>query len=577
VISEFYRADDELIAAARLRTLGMRLAMGLVGTVTAWLLHAGPWPVLWLGLYALSQAADFALFRRPSPAWLRLTSLAVSSGIFSSLMVYNWFTGGEAGRVFAAVSLCCALMSAVVTLYPSRRYLLAALVPHGLCLVASPLTTWALAPHGDVRATTVILIGIVSYLIFLAAAARKLKSAMAALRAQGADADRLRETAEAANAAKSNVLAVISHEIRTPMNAVVAGVALLRRTRLDDEQTAHLAMLSEAGDMLLGLLNDVLDLSKMDAGKMTLETVPVDLAAMMANLQTLFRPQAAQKGVTLRAALDPDVAPEVLGDPLRMRQILLNLVSNAVKFTDRGSVRVGVHVTGGPRPRLVMTVEDDGVGIAPGDLERIFQSFEQAEASTSRRRGGTGMGLAISRRLARLMGGDLSVRSVAGQGSCFTLDLPYAPCPGAAAPAERTPAEPARTAPVHVLIVDDHEVNRRIVSLFIEPLGWAWTMAETGAEAVELCQTQSFDVILMDMQMPVMDGLTATRAIRGERGPNQATPIVALSANAMDHHRQAWAEVGVTDFLAKPIDPETLISTIAYKASGHTAAVSDVA
>ncbi len=232
--------------------------------------------------------------------------------------------------------------------------------------------------------------------------------------------------------------------------------------------------------------------------------------------------------------------------------------------------------------RLCFMVEDEGIGIPAGDLERIFLSFEQGEAATTRRHGGSGMGLAISRRLARLMGGDLTVRSIEGKGSCFTLTLPYEPAAPVAAPliveaAEPEPVEAAKTAPVRVLIVDDHEVNRRIVTLFIEPLGWAWTMAENGAEAVELCHRQAFDVILMDMQMPVMDGLAATQAIRAERGPNQATPIVALSANAMDHHRKAWADVGVDDFLAKPIDPESLITTLAYKASGHTAAISEVA
>jgi len=573
VISQFHRANDELIAAMRKRTLAMRLVMGLLAALTAWLLHAAAWPVVWLVPFVLSQVCDFAVFRRPAAAWIRVTSLFVSSAVFSSLMVYNWFTGAEAGRVFATISLCCVMMSAAVSLYPSRLYLTAALLPQGLCLAAPPLVTWALAPQADFRATAVILIGVTVYLIYLITGARKLNGAMNALRAGGAEAERLRRAAEAANAAKSNVLAVISHEIRTPMNAVVAAVALLRRTRLDTEQSAHVAMLSEAGDMLLGLLNDVLDLSKIDAGKMTLELTPVDVTALIGNLSTLFRPQAAQKGVALRTSLDTGVTPEIMSDPLRLRQILLNLVSNAVKFTDAGSVRINVRVAD-DGSRLLFTVEDDGIGIAAGDLERIFLSFEQAELTTPRRRGGTGMGLAISRRLAQLMGGDLSVRSVEGQGSCFTLSLPYAPSGDRALPVATAAI---KAAPVHVLIVDDHEVNRRIVSLFIEPLGWAWTMAETGAEAVELCQTKAFDVILMDMQMPGMDGLTATRAIRGERGPNQATPIVALSANAMDHHRKAWAEVGVHDFLAKPIDPETLISTLAYKASGHTAAASQVA
>jgi len=427
----------------------------------------------------------------------------------------------------------------------------------------------------------ILLVGVTAGLLYLVMRLRRLTGVLTALRLASADAERRRRTAEAANAAKSNFLAVISHEIRTPMNAVVAAVKLLRRTRLDDDQKAHLCMLTEAGDGLLALLDDVLDLSKIEAGKMTVERVPVDLAEVLAGLQTLFWPQAQPKGLTIRTAIDADIAPEVMSDPLRLRQILVNLVSNAVKFADAGVIRIRVRMSDVEPARLVVEVEDEGMGIAAGDLDRIFQTYEQGGAATSRHHGGSGMGLAISRRLARLMGGDLTVRSIEGEGSCFTLSLPYEairPSTSVAIPVPAgEPVKAPKAAPVHVLIVDDYEINRRIVSLFIEPLGWAWTMAESGAEAVELCQTRVFDVIVMDMQMPVMDGLAATRAIRAGRGVNQATPIVALSANAMDHHRQAWAEIGVDDFLTKPVDPEALITTLAYKASGCASAISEVA
>ncbi len=427
----------------------------------------------------------------------------------------------------------------------------------------------------------VLTAGTVAYSLYLTVTVRKLHRTLADLRDARSEADRLRQAAEAANAAKSNFLTLITHEIRTPMNAVVSAVNLLRRTRLDDDQKSHLLLLGEASDVLLRLLNDVLDLSKIEAGKMTFESAPVDISAMMANLQILFWPQAQQKSLSLRTHIDPEVATDIVSDPLRLRQILFNLVSNAIKFADRGAVRIRVRaISEGRGPRLQVMVEDEGVGIPTDDLERIFESFEQGEADTTRRHGGSGMGLAISRRLARLMGGDITVRSIEGTGSCFTLTLPYVPAgdmPAVAAAPAPQPAEKAKAPPVHVLIVDDHEVNRRIVSLFIEPLGWGWTMAETGAEAVDLCHTRPFDVILMDMQMPVMDGLTATRAIRTERGPNQRTPIIALTANAMDHHRKAWSDVGVEDFLPKPIDPENLITTLAYKASGCTAAISEVA
>ena len=588
MISQFYRADDDLIAVMRVRTTGTRIALGGLAAVTAWLLHHSAWPAAWYGLYCLTQGADYIFFRTAHAAWLRLTSLALSVVVFTSLSVYNWFLGGNEGRIFAAISICCSLISVAVTLYPSRRYLFAALVPHAACLLGLPLATLVLEPQTDRSALGVILISIVTFLVYLTTATRKLAAAMNALRASGAEAERLRRAAEAANTAKTNFLAVITHEIRTPMNAVVSAVNLLRRTRLDEEQKSHLQMLNEASNVLLSLLNDVLDLSKIEAGKMTFETAPVELAGMMTHLQTLFWPQAQQKTLTLRTQVDTNVAPEVLSDPLRLRQILFNLVSNAVKFTDHGTVRIRVRTRmDADDARLIISVEDEGPGIAEEDLERIFLSFEQGEVATTRRYGGSGMGLAISRRLARLMGGDITVRSIEGKGSSFSLNLPYRP---ARVQPENLTAETApdavetdiatdaiKSPPVHVLIVDDHEVNRRIVTMFIEPLGWGWTMAENGAEAVELCQSQTFDVILMDMQMPVMDGLTATRTLRAERGPNQATPIVALSANAMDHHRKAWADIGVEDFLAKPIDPESLITTLAYKAAGQTTSVSEVA
>ena len=570
----------------RVRTLGTRIALGGLAAVTAWLLHHSAWPAAWYGVYCLTQAGDYVFFRAAHAAWLRFTSLILSVVAFASLSVYNWCLGGNDGRIFAAISICCSLISVAITLYPSPRYLFAALVPHAACLLGLPLATLVFEPRADRLAMAVILISIVTFLLYLTTATRKLATAMHALRDTSAEAERLRHTAETANTAKSNFLAVITHEIRTPMNAVVSAVNLLRRTRLDDEQTAHLQMLNEASNVLLSLLNDVLDLSKIEAGKMTFETAPIDLADMMAHLQTLFRPQAQQKALAIRTQVDANVAPEILSDPLRLRQILFNLVSNAVKFTDEGTISIRVRTrTDSGETRLIVSVEDEGIGIAENDLERVFLSFEQAEAATTRRHGGSGMGLAISRRLARLMGGDITVRSIEGKGSSFSLSLPYRPARGLAdTPAPDHIPDPAEVAgaavkppPVRVLIVDDHEVNRRIVSMFIEPLGWGWTMAETGAEAIELCQAQTFDVILMDMQMPVMDGLTATRAIRAERGPNQATPIVALSANAMDHHRKAWADIGVDDFLSKPIDPETLITTLAYKASGHALSVSEVA
>ena len=557
----------ELVATSRVKGMTMRLGLSVLAAVTAYLLHASWWPPAWLLIYTVMQVVDRALFKaamrastpRHTPL---LISVALNATLFSSLALYNWCSGGVEGKIFAAITICCSLISVTVTMYQKKRYLFATLVPHALYLVSLPLIA-LISRVGNPMPWAIVMVSIVTYILYLLVALRQLNGSMAALQTA-------RDEAQHANAAKSNFLAVISHEIRTPMNAVVSAVNLLKATPLDATQTAHLAMLNNASEVLLGLLNDVLDLSKIEAGKMCFERADIDLRTALDQLNLLFHAQLREKHLRLTLRIAPDIAPVVVGDPLRLQQILFNLLSNAVKFSaisDNTWGDIAIHV----RPSgdtLAFDVIDRGIGIAPDHHERIFSSFEQAEAAITRRYGGTGLGLAISRQLARLMGGDITVESTPGEGSRFTLVLPYEPA-GAVVMAD-TPLPPVKPeppeAPLHVLIVDDHEVNRRIVSLFIQPQGWTHSMAQTGAEALDLCRSQRFDVILMDMQMPVMDGITATRRIRAEPGPNQTTPIVALTANAMDFHVNAWAEVGVQDVLTKPIDPSRLIATLYDKA-----------
>jgi signal transduction histidine kinase/CheY-like chemotaxis protein len=559
--------SDKAIARMRVKGVMTRLALAGLACALAYLLHPAIWPALWLVAYCVAQAVDYALFlnvlkEQPKVReWQLLTSLVANVLIFSSITAYNWFFGGAAGKMFAAISICCSLINAVLTMYYRRRYLYASLIPHAAYLLGLPVVTLFSGSATQALPMAVVIVSIVAYLFYLMSAVRTLNNSMVGLRQAGDLAHDAQVTAERANAAKSNFLAVITHEIRTPMNAVVSAVALLRKTPLNDHQKAHLSMLGDASEVLLGLLNDVLDLSKIEAGKMSFERSAIDLNDMLHNLEALFWPQAREKGLELKTVMARDLDSHIVSDPLRLRQILFNLVSNAVKFTAKGTVWLRVRKVD---DQIIFAVEDEGVGIAADDMERIFSSFEQGEAATTRRFGGTGLGLAISRKLARLMGGDITVRSQIGRGSCFYLSLPYETAnrmPEPESAEEMTCETPEETA-MHVLIVDDHEVNRRIVSLFMEPMGWAWTMADNGEAAIELCHSRKFDVILMDMQMPGIDGITATRHIRSERGPNQLTPIIALTANAMDYHRKAWAEVGVYDFLTKPIDPELLLGTL---------------
>ncbi len=563
----------ETIAQTRIGGIGVRLAQAALAAGIAWLLHPSLWPLVWLGAYLAAQLIDRHLFTRArgrpeSENHVKLiVSIVCNVVIFSSLSVYNWCLGGAEGKIFAAVTICCSLVSVTLTMYVRKRYLYAAFIPHALYLLSLPVISLVALPSERDWPMAIVSVSAVTFVIYVVVAIRQLNASMTAMLAARNEAEGARKVAEDANAAKSNFLAVITHEIRTPMNAVVSSLNFLRRTPLNDEQKAHLDMLESASDVLLGLLNDVLDLSRIEAGKMHLERASVNLAEMLKSLELLFQPQVREKGLALRVVIAPEVPAMVVTDPLRLRQILFNLVSNAVKFTEHGLISLRVKALDGC---LVFEVEDQGIGIAEDDLERIFSSFEQAEAATTRRYGGTGLGLAISRRLARLMGGDLNVRSRPGLGSCFYLTLACesatAPAPAPAAPMPE-PAVRATDAPLHVLIVDDHEVNRRIVSLFIQPLGWAWTMAESGAEALRQCRDQVFDVILMDMQMPGMDGITATRNLRASDSPNRTTPVVALTANALEAHRSAWAETGVHTVLTKPIDPDLLVSALANHAA----------
>jgi len=369
----------------------------------------------------------------------------------------------------------------------------------------------------------------------------------------------------AASKSKSDFLATISHEIRTPLNAVTSAAHLLKTTPLSEDQAEYVSILLGGSDVLLGLINDVLDMSKIEAGKMQLEIRDVDLRDHCTKLTKIWGPKAAERGLSLTLEIDPDLPAFIRGDGLRLTQILFNLISNAVKFTARGGVDIRVAAVAGSGlegPKLSFAVQDTGAGMAPDVVQRLFRNFEQANASAARKFGGTGLGLAISRRLAEMMGGTLTVESVLGLGSTFRLELPLTP---SASPGEvdvRPAATASTAAPRSILIAEDHPVNRRLVSLILKPMGWALTLVEDGAEAVSTAARIPFDVIIMDMQMPVMSGLDATQAIRAGAGPNARTPIIALTANAFDDDRSAWLNAGAADFLTKPIDPARLIDSI---------------
>jgi len=372
-----------------------------------------------------------------------------------------------------------------------------------------------------------------------------------------AELEAARDKANAASDAKSNFLGIISHELRTPMNGVLGAAQLLGATRLEATQREYLSIIRNSGDNLLSLLNDILDMTKIEAGKMTFEIVDVSFEDLHKRVTGPFEAQAEAKGLTFASRFEGEVPAVVRGDPLRVCQVIHNLLSNAVKFTDSGEITYvvrGERLTD-RRVRFDFAVTDSGAGISPEDLARLFQPFTQVDASSTRRFGGTGLGLTISRRMANIMDGDIDVVSRVGHGSTFTFSVEADVVEWTRqAPAEPIHAEVEDGRSLKVLVVEDHPVNRMILEAWMGSAGHISATAENGQIAVDMSAKQTFDLIIMDVNMPVMDGLTATRAIRAARGPNQDTPIVVLSASARREDHDAGLEAGADAYLNKPID-----------------------
>ncbi|WP_292060446.1 ATP-binding protein [Brevundimonas sp. UBA5936] len=550
-------------------------ALGLIATVG--LAHGLIWFVATLAAGSLRGVVEKRVSQNAGAGWgLVFPAVATATtAVWAVAPLLAWFSPSLFGRELAIGLLMSGYVLVFAQLRNSPRQAILISSPYGVAaaiiavsLIGNPIF-WpfvALAPF-----TAASLFVLVTMTMLREERIRAFQEHQAHLIEE---LEAARDKADAANEAKSNFLGVISHELRTPMNGVLGAAQLLSSTRLEGAQREYLSIIRNSGDNLLSLLNDILDMTKIEAGRMNFESVDVNLEDLHRRIVGPFEAQAEAKGLEFITEFEGDVPAVVRGDPLRVCQVVQNLLSNAVKFTDQGTVR---FVTRGRRvsERRVafeFAVIDSGAGISEDDMEQLFQPFTQVDASSTRRFGGTGLGLTISRRLANIMGGEISVTSRLGEGSTFTFAVEGEVVAWRAAETATVVAGDVMAGDgMEVLVVEDHPVNRMILEAWMASTGRRTSMAENGQEAVDAARDQRFDLIVMDVNMPVMDGLAATRLIREGGGANAETPIIVLSASARNEDHEAGLAAGADAYLNKPIDFRSLSALMVHAQGGRAA------
>jgi len=573
------QGDVARAAVSRRANTYLRLGAALVIAVILQVYVHSVWGWPWALAYTLCHLFELWVRRpleinpsAPVATWRRLTAFvapAITSTAFGALSIMLFSSHIRFAPTLGGMLLAGALLNVVVVNAGDRSATLMAAWPHALYLLIVPFVAKAANPGANLA--DVLWFGALLMIVSVTVASRTLGAALKAEADAKAEAERRRHEAEEAVAAKSAFVAMISHELRTPISAILAGAARLHSEVAETSSKVHAQLITDAGGLMRTLLNDLLDFSRLEAGRMSVENSAFNLRQTLSDTLRLWRPEAARKGLRLRVAGAASLPRWVAGDAMRLKQVLNNLLSNAIKFTERGHVTVVLDARPvGDQIQLSITVHDTGPGIPEAALPRLFTPFDQLNTDVVRQHGGSGLGLAISRELARLMGGDLSVGRAPSAGARFTLTAMLEP-----AEAPRAEEEARSINGLRVLVVDDHVINRRAIELVLEPFGVDATLAESGEQALDLLSSEAFDAVLMDLYMPGMDGREATRILRAGDGPNRGVPVIAVTASATAKDWEACAAAGMNAHVAKPIDPVELFGALAQVLAGAAAPSDD--
>jgi len=593
----------------------LRLALASVAAMVLSPVVGGWLCVSWLLGYFILQGLDAWVLRavpsrtggkvstlRRVACWL---SLAANAAWFSSLSIPLWLMGGLPGGVCALILLMGTCTYAMINSTGSTTVMALSNGPHFLYLLATPvyLVLNGVSPAPVIAASVTVSI----FLIFMLAVWTRMSTAYDSEKNARREADKKQSEMERIMEGRSAFLAAIGHDLRTPISAIMAGSAELERAAIDNSARSQARLISDAGQMMKAMLDDLLDHAKLDAGHMTVDAIDFNLRDQLSQTVRLWNGSARAKGLKLRVEGAASIPVFVRGDPMRLRQILNNVLSNAMKFTETGSItlRLNAWAEEPSGHALLIDIIDTGPGMTPGQLSRLFTPFDQTTDGISAIHGGTGLGLAISQQLAQLMGGRLTARSQPGAGAAFTLaltlDSAHAPvvvnraiepssravsaqvlgpdvavaAPVAQAAPTPPPPTPEPVPPqddgvegeeraMRVLVVDDHEINRRAIQLILQPLGCDIATAADGLAALAICDKSAFDLIFMDVRMPELDGRETTRRIRAGDGPNARTPIIAVTADTDAKDIQACTDAGMTYFVPKPLTPASLLGAVSH-------------